>query len=210
MSFTTYEQLQDQVRSWCARNDPNFATQVATFISSTEEDVKERLELEFQRVADTGVLPDTGEIVLPDGTLYIRRVSIDTQPPKHLAYVTPEELSRVRNANDGLPFRGYRENAVIRYAPVTHAGSPYSIDVVTAVPGLRLGGLTETNSYLDNVRDLLLNGSVMRGFRWCRNTEKALEWKGYYDEKMESLRRFHWRMRFSTGGPLRIQPDTYA
>lgn len=209
MALDTYDEIQTTILAWAARNDR--ASEVPDFIHLTELDLEEKLELELQRTPFSGTLASSGEIALPDGTIYVRRLSIDTDPPQDLKAISPDQLNNIRDASDRIPFAGYREGNAIRYAPISSAGAAYSGDAVVAVsPRLRDAGSMGSNTYLGKIPEAIVEGSLQRLFRRVRNFEAMSVHGAAYEAKIETIRRHQWRMRFSTGGPIRMQSDTYA
>jgi hypothetical protein len=207
VSFATYGDLQVAVADWLARTDAAVVSRIPDFIRLAEADLERETDCTFQDKTATGTLDASGELTLPADCLYLRRFSVDSDPPRDFTIVSPDELNNLRASYSGsIPFAAYRRGSQLVYAPTTAAGHAWSLDYVKVVTRLSdAGGSGETTDYLSNYFDALLYGSLYHSAPFLKADARIATWGAMYERILRGIRRLEFRRR--TGGMvLRARP----
>jgi hypothetical protein len=208
MPFATKSEMEATVAAWLAR--PDLAPNVPDFIRLAEAELERKLECTFQHTALSGTLSGTGVLTLPADALYLRRLSIDSLPPRDIEWVSPDQLNNLQFSRNGdLPFAGYRSGDTIKYVPTSDGSAAYTGEYVKAVTKLGTVGAAADTDYLTNLFDALLYGALKHSAPFLKADARVVTWGGFFEDTLDSIRRFESRKRFA-GQPLRMRPASYA
>jgi hypothetical protein len=206
MPFGTRTEMEAAVTTWLAR--PDLASNVPDFIRLAEAELERKLECTFQHANTSGTTAGT-TITLPTDALYLRRLSIDSTPPRDMEWVAPDQLNNLQSSYSGLPpFAGFRNGDTIVFIPGTE-GHDYSMHYVKAITKLGTVGAAVATDYLTHLFDALLYGALKHSAPFLKADARVGTWGAFFEDTLDSLRRFESRKRFA-GMPLRMRPVSYC
>lgn len=183
MSFATYSALQTSIASWLERED--LTATIPDFISLAEARMNRDLRVNRMLTRATATISDGFSAVPTD---FLAPRSMRDSDNKLLAFVTPEQMATIKEANTSGALTYYAlVGTEFEYAPVPTDGEVVSLTYYAKIPALT--DANTSNWVLASHADAYLRGALLEAALYLRNSVEAAEQKGLFDEALESIRR---------------------
>lgn len=207
MPFANYNDLQDAVASWLARDD--LSVEIIDFIRLAEVRIQQELKLTYVDATTTGnFVADQNYIDIPADCLEVRTVTVDSSPPVVISIVTKELLPTIRNNESGnTPYAGCQHGRKFELAPVPGDTTAYTMDYHGSITALTTGA--PTSWLLTTHPNLYLYGALLEAEPFLANDPRMQTWERQFEKAAAALRRQEWRSR-TGGGALIVRPDVVA
>lgn len=194
MSIATFADLKTQIASWLNRTTLTDA-QLAQFVASTEDDIRNDLESRetFQRT--TGILTDDG-FIAPDGYLSTRQLVVDGKVSQ---YVAPDIYAAKVDSESTGHF--YTLNGDV-FSVLN--GNGKGIELLYLATIASLVEAADTNWVLINAANIYLWGGCKYGSVFLRDPEAATGYATLYAQAMAQLNRKERESRYA--GPMQVRP----
>jgi hypothetical protein len=186
MSFSTYQQLQDNIASWMARD--NLTSYIPDFIRLFECAAMRRLKVRLQETTTT-LTPSSGVATVPSDYLGHRRVTWTGSPIHELSYVVPTIYSGYLESGSATPTVFTIEGSNLRVAPSSDTDLTFTyVQRTTAVE-------SSLNWLYTNHFDAYLFGSLCEANAFDKALDAAGLWKARRDEVFDEIKSLDFNER---------------
>lgn len=186
MSFSTYQQLQDNIASWLARDD--LTNYIPDFIRLFECAAMRRLKVRLQETTTT-LTPSSGVATVPSDYLGHRRVTWTGDPIHELTYVAPPIYSSYLEEGSATPRVFTIEGSNLRVAPSSDTALTFTyVQRTTAVE-------SSLNWLYTNHFDAYLFGSLCEANAFNKEVDAAGLWKARRDEVFDEIAKLNFNER---------------
>jgi len=195
MALSTYAELQASIARWMSRTD--LGADIPDFIRTGESQIAIDLRLRQQlAVVSFNTVANYQGITLPDDFLEFESVGIDGVP---LDYITNNQLYREDAKGQVRTYSIVGNQLILGVVPAT----VYAVDATyyQRFPAL---SLVNSNGLLANHPDVYLFASLMSGYRFIMNEERANYWQGQYAAMVQRLNSVS-KAALVSGSTLRIR-----
>lgn len=190
MSFSTYQQLQDNIASFLARD--NLTSYIPDFIRLFECAAMRRLKVRLQETT-TSLTPSSGVATVPTDYLGHRRVTWTGSPIHDLTYVTPNLYAGYLEAGSGTPTVFTIEGSNLRVAPSDDTDLTLTyVQRTTAVE-------SSLNWLYTYHFDAYLFGSLCEANAFDKEVDAAALWKARRDEVFNEIENLNFNERANMG-----------
>lgn len=186
MSLDTYANLKAEVADWLNRTD--LTTQVPTFITLAEAEMKRKLRIATTR---TTITISAEETTLPADTAELRSISLESASPSQdlpFRFGTPEMLAerRARNAAvTGRPTGAIVVGSTLVVSPVPDQSYTARITYFTQV--IPLSDSVTTSDVLTDAPDAYLYGALLQSAAYLEHDERIPVWQEKFDKAIDQL-----------------------
>lgn len=197
MSFANYQDLQDSIKSWLAREDSATIARIPDFITFGENRIFRQLRSranEVTQIFDSQSGDNTQGITLPDD---FKEVKLITYDGKMLERKSDQWfLTRDPLAAGGIPLYFVRLGNELRF----WRGSDENSDVVMIYYNQQVH-IDDENVpplYLE-IPELYLFGALLEAKPWLKSIkpEDVILWQGKYDQTFDSLMGESWEAEYA-------------
>ncbi len=202
MAITTYNELKTAVANWLVRDD--LASQIPDFIFLAEaafnRDFRVRaMEQRAQAPTEAG----EAYYAWPADMLEVRAIQINTDPPRVLEYLTPEQL-RLQGTAAGASTPAYWTDlaASLQLWPTPTSNLTIEIDYYR-----KLDLATDTaNWLLTRHPDIYLYGTLLQAEPYLHNDARVATWAQLLIAANDQMEREEWRIK-SGVPPAMVRTD---
>ena len=180
MALDTYTNLKLAVADWLHRSD--LTSQIVDFISLAEEKMWHDLRVR-EMENDTTVSTTSRTVALPTGLLEIRRAYINTNPPKLIKFMSPEQIMNNYNASNGEPkyYTIVGSNIQFERTP----DSSYSVYLQYYKKLTALSGSNATNDILTYYPSVYLFGTLLQAAAYMVDDIRVPLWEQKYRDAVD-------------------------
>jgi hypothetical protein len=192
MRITNLSELRSSIAHRLDRADA--VPSIPTFIQGAEDAMNRELRTRDMESRSTATL--TGEyLALPTDFLELRNVQLNTNPPRVLEIVSPEQMDRRWRAMTGIPAQYCVIGDEFQFAPVP-ADSTYTCEIAyySTIPALT--DAADVNWALTKHPMLYLYGALSVAGDMTSDPRSG-QWAALFAQNLESVRRADRRGRWS-------------
>jgi len=196
MSITSYQDLQDSIANFLARDD--LTTQIPNFIQLAEARMSRELETREQekRVQATLVANDE-YIALPTDLREVREVKLNTSPVKVLSYFSPSSLDTSYSSNGTGSPEGYSiVGKEMKLRPIPDSGYTAEIVYIGTLPAI---SNTVTPTLFLRSPDLYLYGALAEAYAYLLDEARASQYDAKFTRGIEEVKVDEQRAHYGTG-----------
>lgn len=196
MSITSYQDLQDAIANFLARDD--LTTQIPNFIQLAEARMSRELETREQEKRVQATLTAGDEyIALPNDLREVREVKLNTSPVKVLSYFSPSGLdTSYASEGQGRP-EGYSiVGKEMKLRPIPD--SAYTAEIVY-IGTLDAISATSTPTLFLRSPDLYLYGALAEAYAYLLDEGRAAQYDAKFTRGMEEVKVDEQRAHYGTG-----------
>lgn len=196
MSITSYQDLQDAIANFLARDD--LTTQIPNFIQLAEARMSRELETREQEKRVQATLTAGDEyIALPNDLREVREVKLNTSPVKVLSYFSPSGLdTSYASEGQGRP-EGYSiVGKEMKLRPIPD--SAYTAEIVY-IGTLDAISATSTPTLFLRSPDLYLYGALAEAYAYLLDEARAAQYDAKFTRGMEEVKVDEQRAHYGTG-----------
>lgn len=196
MSITSYQDLQDAIANFLARDD--LTTQIPNFIQLAEARMSRELETREQEKRVTATLTSGDEyIALPTDLREVREVKLNTSPVKVLSYFSPSGLDTSYSGNgQGRPEGFSIVGKEMKLRPVPD--SAYTAEIIY-IGSLEAISATSTPTLFLRSPDLYLYGALAEAYAYLLDEARAAQYDAKFTRGMEEVKVDEQRAHYGTG-----------
>lgn len=201
MALANYTDLKNAVAEWLARpGDPALAPSVPDFVRLAEARIHRDLRLRAMETRDPAFALAGAFTPLPAGFLGLRRITLNTAPPRPLVLMAPEQIDAVHAGSSAGAPRVYAVLAgQLRVAPAP--GGSLSADLVYWKRFEALSDSQPTNWLLTNAPDVYLYAALIEAAVFIGDDERLPLWAVAYERAVGNLQRSDDRGTWSGPAP---------
>ena len=205
MPFDNYNDLVEACASFLGRDDLH--VEIPDFIRLAELRLQRDLKVPpVEKQATGNLVAGQAYIAQPADFLEPKLFSLSlSSGPKTLTPVSADKLNSLRAVDSGEPTGFKVFGTRLELGPIPGDTPAYELWYLSGLT--RLSEDAPTSWLLDNGGDALLYGALLAAQAFLGADARALTWKAFFDDALESLGRQAWRARFG-GAPLASRPDT--
>jgi len=196
MSITSYQDLQDAISNFLARDD--LTAQIPNFIQLAEARMSRELETREQEKRVQATLTSGDEyIALPTDLREVREVKLNTSPVKVLSYFSPTGLdTSYPSEGQGRP-EGYSiVGKEMKLRPVPD--SAYTAEIIY-IGTLDAIGPTSTPTLFLRSPDLYLYGALAEAYAYLLDEARAAQYDTKFTRGLEEVKVDEQRAHYGTG-----------
>lgn len=191
MSISTYDELKSAVASWLARDD--LASQIPDFVFLAEAAFNRDLRVRaMEQRATAPTIAGQAYYAWPADLLEVRSIQINTDPPRVLEYLTPEQL-RLQGcaAAAATPLYWTDIGASLQLWPTPPAEVTIEIDYYKRLDLAAEG----TNWLLARHPDIYLYGTLLQAEPYLHNDARLQTWAQLLASASDQMEREEWRVK---------------
>jgi hypothetical protein len=196
MSITSYQDLQDAIANFLARDD--LTAQIPNFIQLAEARMSRELETREQEKRVQATLTSGDEyIALPTDLREVREVKLNTSPVKVLSYFSPTGLdTSYPSGGQGRP-EGYSiVGKEMKLRPVPD--SAYTAEIIY-IGTLDAISATSTPTLFLRSPDLYLYGALAEAYAYLLDEARAAQYDAKFTRGMEEVKVDEQRAHYGSG-----------
>lgn len=196
MSINTYQELQDAIANFLARDD--LTSQIPNFIELAEARMSRELETREQEKRATATLTAGDEyIALPTDLREVREVKLNTSPTKVLSYFSPSGLDTQYSSNTQGKPEGYSiVGKEMKLRPIPD--SAYTAEIVY-IGTLDALSASSTPTLFLRSPDLYLYGALAEAYAYLLDEARAAQYDAKFTRGLEEVKVDEQRAHYGTG-----------
>jgi hypothetical protein len=199
MAISTYAELLTAVENHLDRADLD--DRIPEFVTIAEARIARKLRIrEMETEADLTITGGTRTVAVPTGFREVRRLYLNTNPPRLLEYITPQDYwKRYMSSMVGVPECFTVEGDNFLFGPIPGGGFTGKC--------LYYKGFTALSSSVNSVftanPDLYLYGALTAAEPYLKNDKRLAVWKSFFNEILGELDEQSRKHQ----GPMRMRDD---
>ena len=202
-AFDTFSDLVQAIGDELARDDLDQV--IPRWIALVEAELSRDLDIREQEAQFGGTFSSDLHVDMPSDALWVRHISIETNPIRFVSIVSMKKLNDVKeNLNNQQPTAAAFVGGKLLFAPSVTAGTRYTITYMQALPPL--SPENPTNETLARAPDVIFYGALVHSAPYVGDDQRLQVWMLMYEKAKDSYKKMEWRAR-TGAGQLRIRPD---
>lgn len=198
VGIANYGDLKTQIADWLNRTDLEEA--IPEFVRLAESRIRTDIRVRVQEMIDTGTLTGT-TLDLPSQLLDVRRLVV---ADRELAFITPEQYTRMERKHVGSPARYYTIIGEDFHILGANSGDDYTLTYWEWFD--YFVDDSDTNWLLLNSPDVYLWASLEAGALYLKDYPASADFRGRYEAAVKRVQDREKEMRYS-GGPFYVRAD---
>lgn len=202
MAIATYDELKTAAANWLARDD--LASQIPDFIFLAEAAFNRDFRVRaMEQRAQAATAAGQAYYAWPADMLEVRTIQINTDPPRVLEYLTPEQL-RLQGVAAGASTPSYWTDlgASLQLWPAPAGGLTIEIDYYKKLDLATDGA----NWLLARHPDIYLYGTLLQAEPYLHNDARMATWAQLLIAANDQMEREEWRVK-SGAPPAMVRTD---
>jgi hypothetical protein len=208
MPIVDYTTIKGSIADWLNRADLDSV--IPTFIALAEADMNRKLRVSDMIARAITAMSDQ-YTSLPSDFLELQQVRLNTNPPRPLQVITPENADRIKYEKlyvAAMPQYVTVVGSALEAVPVPDQA--YTVEIAYFK---KIDPLTESNAtnwLLTKHPDAYLYGSLTHSAPYLQDDERAALWGQAYEQVLERIRLAEERMLMGGSSPkARVKPFGY-